>query len=265
VSWDAIIGATSYNLYYKAGTTVDMTSGTKLTGVTSPKQVTGLINGTQYAFAVSSVNAGGESGLSSVVMATPNIVDIDGNIYHTVTIGTQVWMVENLKTTRYNDGSPIPLVTDSAAWANFTTPGYCWYNDSATYGSIYGALYNWYAVNMGKLAPTGWHIPSYSEWTVLFVYLGDTLVAGGPLKDTTNWFSPNTGATNSTGFSALPGGFRNYDGTFHNIGYNGFWWSSSPSDSTNSVYFGMSDYYVNVFGFSSYNVYGLSVRCVKDN
>ena len=179
VSWAAATGATSYNLYYATGTTVTI-SGTKLTGVTSPKQVTGLTNGTQYAFALSAVNAGGESGLSNIVTATPNVVDIDGNVYHTVTIGTQVWMVENLKTTRYNDGTAIPLVTDGTAWAALTTPGYCWYNnDSATYKNTYGALYNWYAVNTGKLAPTGWHVPTDSEWTVLTTYLGgESLQAG---------------------------------------------------------------------------------------
>ena len=150
------------------------------TGVTSPYQLGNLTNGIQYAIAVSAVNAQGESGLSNVVTATPNVVDIDGNVYHTVTIGTQVWMVENLKTTKYNDGTAIPLVTDNTAWGALTTPGYCWYNnDSATYKNTYGALYNWYAVNTGKLAPTGWHVPTDSEWTVLTTYLGGQSVAGG--------------------------------------------------------------------------------------
>ncbi|MFZ4572381.1 MAG: fibrobacter succinogenes major paralogous domain-containing protein [Bacteroidales bacterium] len=106
--------------------------------------------------------------------------DVDGNLYHSVTIGTQVWMDENLKTTKYNDGSSIPLVTDSIAWINMTTPGYCWYhNNAAAYKNTYGALYNWYAVNTGKLAPTGWHVPTDAEWTILVAYLGGELLAGG--------------------------------------------------------------------------------------
>ena len=167
-----------------------------------------------------------EGTLNIAMTAEPTVVDIDGNVYHTVTIGTQVWMVENLKTTKYNDGTAIPLVTDSAAWDELTTPGYCWYNnDSATYKNPYGALYNWYAVSTGKLAPTGWHVPTDSEWAVLTTYVGNTYYggldsAGGALKSTdkTYWLSPNTGATNSSGFSALPGGFRDYVGTFYSIG-----------------------------------------------
>jgi uncharacterized protein (TIGR02145 family) len=266
VSWGAVTGATSYNLYYATGATVT-TSGTKLTGVTSPRQVTGLTDGTQYAFAVSAVNAGGESGLSNEVTATPNIVDIDGNIYHAVTIGTQVWMVENLKTTRYNDGSAIPLVTNNSVWEFLETPGYCWYNDSAVYGNTYGALYNWYAVSTGKLAPTGWHVPSDAEWEVLGTYLGGDLFGGGRLKETgtAHWISPNTGATNSSGFSALPGGFRYNDGAFSSIGYNGRWWSSTATDASNSWFRYMFYLYPDVNREASNNAFGFSVRCVRDN
>ena len=114
------------------------------------------------------------------------VTDIDGNAYHTVAIGTQVWMVENLKTTRYNDGTAIPLVTDSAVWGNLTsTPGYCWYNnDMSMYKNLYGALYNWYAVSTEKLAPEGWHVPTNSEWGVLINYLGGDTSAGGAMKET---------------------------------------------------------------------------------
>ena len=100
------------------------------------------------------------------------VTDIDGNVYHLITIGTQVWLVENLKTTRYNDGAPIPLVTDSAAWSLLTTPGYCWYNNDIANKNPNGALYNWFAVNTGKLAPTGWHVPTDAEWTILTTFLG---------------------------------------------------------------------------------------------
>jgi len=195
------------------------------------------------------------------------VTDIDGNVYHTVPIGTQVWMVENLKTTRYNDGTPIPNVTDNTAWAYLTTPGYCWYNnDLATYKNTYGALYNGYTVDLysngGKnVCPTGWHVPSFDEFATLTTYLGGVAVAGGKLKETgtTHWTAPNTGATNETGFTALPGGFRNnyssfylignvcylrYDGGFYvsNIGYNNGVWGIGYNDV----------------------ISGYSVRCLKD-
>jgi uncharacterized protein (TIGR02145 family) len=206
------------------------------------------------------------------VTATPNIMDIDGNIYHTVTIGAQVWMVENLKTTRYNDGAVIPLVTDSAAWAALTTPGYCWYNnDSASNANPYGALYNCYVVNTGKLAPAGWHVPTDAEWTVLTTYLGGDSVAGGPLKETgtTHWQSPNTGATNATGFSALPGGYRYSYGTlFNNVGSYGDWWSSTAAGaaggepgSWNRIMYNDN---ASVSRGNFFNTSGFSVRCVRD-
>lgn len=194
------------------------------------------------------------------------ITDIDGNTYNIVTIGTQLWMVENLKTTHYKDGSAIPLVTDPTAWSNLTTPGYCWgNNDSIGYGNTYGALYNWYSVNTGKLAPTGWHVPTDSEWEVLSTYLGGDAVAGGPLKSTsTLWVSPNTGATNTSGFSALPGGWRFNDGAVFGIGSHGGWWSSTAFDATNS-WFRSMDYDIADVSHGYYNsVYGFSIRCVRN-
>ncbi len=161
--------------------------------------------------------------------STPSdtVTDIDGNVYHTVTIGTQVWLVENLKTTRYNDGTSIPLVTDSAAWSNADTSAYCWYNNDIANKNTYGALYNWFTVNTGKLAIAGWHIPTDAEWTTLTDYLGGESIAGGKLKETgtTHWRSPNAGATNESGFTALPGGHRDVNGTFSAMGDDGFWWS----------------------------------------
>jgi uncharacterized protein (TIGR02145 family) len=232
--------------------------------------VTSLTNGTQYAFAVSAVNAAGESVLSVVQAATPlassnTVTDTDGNVYHTVAIGTQVWMVENLKTTRLNDGTPIPLETDPSVWPNLTTSAYCWYNDSAAYGTIYGALYNCYSVNTGKLAPTGWHVPTDSEWTVLVKYLGDSSVAGGKLKEvgTAHWNSPNTGATNETGFSALPGGSRS-TGTYSSIGMVGDWWSSTSGGGQNSWFRSMSYNSAGATRVARPWFYGFSVRCVKD-
>jgi uncharacterized protein (TIGR02145 family) len=188
----------------------------------------------------------------------PTISDIEGNVYHIVTIGTQVWMAENLKTTRYSNGTSIPLVTDNSAWGNLTTPGYCWYNnDEATYKNTYGALYNWYTINTGNLCPTGWHVPTDAEWTTLTTYLGGESVAGGKLKETgtAHWTSPNIGATNESGFTALPGGDRIYDGTFYTIGSYGWWWSEGDARRLRDG---------NVFRSNSDKRDGFSVRCLRD-
>ena len=149
------------------------------------------------------------------------ITDIDGNVYDTVVIGSQEWTVQNLKTTKLNDGTAIPEVTDNSAWAALTTPGRCAYNNDPANRTIYGELYNWYAVGIGNLAPAGWRVPTDADWTTLTTYLGGLTVAGGKLKEsgTTHWHSPNTSGTNEVGFSALPGGCRlNNDGTFFAIG-----------------------------------------------
>jgi len=195
------------------------------------------------------------------------VTDIDGNVYNTVTIGTQVWMKENLKTTKYNDGTAIPLVTDNIAWGNLTSPGYCWdKNDYATYGVTYGALYNWYAVNTGKLAPSGWHVATDAEWTTLTSYLGGESVAGGKLKESgiTHWPTPNTGATNETGFTALPGGYRSSTGSFIEVGSSGYYYSTTALDASNawfrSMYYNYNLVSRNNFSKKS----GFTVRCLKD-
>jgi len=235
----------------------------------------GFVNGTQYAFAVSAVNSAGESGLSGVLTATPqesvawvdSMTDADGNIYHAVQIGTQVWTVENLKTTKYRDGSPIPLVTDNNVWGGLTTPACCYYNnDSIVNKAIYGALYNSFAVNTGKLAPAGWHVPTDTEWTILLDYLGGVNEAGAKLKEagTAHWPSPNPAATNESKFTALPGGCRSYNGPFYSIGDYGCWWSESSGDAGSSWY-RLMDYgsaMVNRIDYS--DRFGLSVRCLRD-
>ena len=205
--------------------------------------------------------------LESLVGVEDPVTDIEGNFYQTIRIGTQVWMTENLKTTKYKDATDIPLVTDNTAWLNLTTGAYCWYdNDEATYGDTYGALYNWHTVNTGNLCPTGWHVPTDAEWTTLTDYLGGESVAGGKLKEigTTHWNSPNTGATNESGFTALPGSSRRSSGTFDYVGSNGRWWSSTE-------YFNYSAWHRRMLyddsgvGRDDYNKKsGLSVRCVRD-
>jgi uncharacterized protein (TIGR02145 family) len=202
----------------------------------------------------------------------PAITDIDGNAYKTVTIGTQVWMASNLKTTHYKGGNTdaylIPNVTDNTEWKNLLLPGYCWYdNNAAANKDVYGALYNWYTVDTGNLCPTGWHVPSDAEWTTLTTYLVGTWVAGGTLKETgtSYWISPNTEATNSSGFTALPGGKSYYyDGTFDSLGYNSFWWSSTITGATDAWYRKLFNYLGSVERWGLSCKTGSSVRCVRD-
>jgi uncharacterized protein (TIGR02145 family) len=191
------------------------------------------------------------------------MTDVDGNVYKTITIGTQTWMAENLKTTRYRNGEPIPNVT--ATWAGLTTGAYCWFNnDATTYKATYGALYNWYAVaDSRNIAPTGWHVPTDAEWTTLTTFLGGESVAGGKLKETgtSHWIVPNSGATNSSGFAALPGGSHYYQ---NSVGVNGNWWSITVDDATFARGRGLDYYYTNV-SFNGYDKKsGFSIRCVKD-
>ena len=194
--------------------------------------------------------------------------DIEGTKYKTVKIGNQVWMAENLRTSRYNDNIAINWITDNVAWGNLTTPAYCWYNnDKVVWGTPFGALYNWYAVNTGKLCPTGWHVPSDAEWTTLTTFLGGESVAGGKMKEsgTVHWASPNIGATNESGFSGLPGGSRDYEGEFYNVGRFGVWWSSTGYSSTDAWGRYLYDYLTNVYRGYGTKEDGFSVRCVKNN
>lgn len=195
------------------------------------------------------------------------LTDVEGNVYKTVVIGTQRWMAENLRTTHYNDGTPIFYETVDDEWAYMTSEGYCWYNnDSVKCFSTYGALYNWYAVNTSKLAPAGWHVPSDSEWTVLIDYLGGGYVAGGGIKetDTTHWSSPNSGATDSSGFAALPAGFRSVDGVFAEAGYTGYW--SSVTENSANFNDGYCFFYDDTRSLRTTQCKnaGFSVRCVCD-
>ena len=195
------------------------------------------------------------------------VIDVDSNVYKTVTIGTQIWITENLKTTKFNDSIAIPLVTNSTEWSDLTSPGYCWFdNDEASYKATYGALYNWYSVNTEKLCPTGWHVPTDSEWKTLTDYLGGESVAGGKLKEagTTHWASPNTGATNESGFTALPGGLRYLGGTFYDIGFIAYWWSSTETPGGNGRGRGMDFRESDVRSYIGNKYVGYSVRCMSN-
>lgn len=205
-----------------------------------------------------------------LIGAKGTLTDIDGNIYSTIQIGTQWWMSENLDVSHYNDGTAIPLVNDPHKWVDLTTPGYCYYGntfqDTITYKAIYGALYNWYVVNTGNLCPTGWHVPSDAEWTNLSTFLGGEAIAGGKLKErgTTYWRYPNRGATNESGFTGLPGGNRIYYGAFSQIELNGFWWSSTESDSTNAYYRSLDYFSTKLYRYILMKRDACSVRCLKD-
>jgi uncharacterized protein (TIGR02145 family) len=205
---------------------------------------------------------------SAVILADGSFVDPrDGYEYSVVLIGDQLWMAENLRATKYNDGTDIPLVENKADWDALSTPGYCWYNnDYDTYGSIYGALYNWYVVETGKLSPIGWHVSTDAEWTILTTYLGGEDVAGGKLKETgtAHWLSPNVGATNEYGFTALPADARYYIGDYHFLGIYAHWWTSSEFDEDQAWLHYLINDYSGIIRIHPNKHYGVSVRCVKD-
>ena len=195
------------------------------------------------------------------------VTDIDGNVYHTITVGTQVWMVENLKVTKYSNGDGIPNITDNTQWGNLITGAYC-NNNNLTNANAYGRLYNEYAVNDSRnLAPTGWHVATAAEFDELITYLGGTNVGGGKMKEAGNshWVNPNTGATNESSFTALPGGFRSNDGTFIDVGDIGIWWSSTEYIADNVWYYEMNYNDTYVHKVSSFKGGGFSVRCIRDN
>jgi uncharacterized protein (TIGR02145 family) len=202
---------------------------------------------------------------------TGTVTDIDGNLYHTVKIGTQWWMIENLKTSHYRDGSAITEIMDSISWAN--APGsekaaWCYYDNNAKNNAAYGKLYNWYAVADPRgLCPAGWHVPSEDEFHLLVDYLGGPKVAGGKMKALTLWAVPNTGADNSIDSTALPAGNRSHDWDgsyyFSNLGLSRYFWSSTEDGSTNAC--------SRLIGISSSMDWasfpkesGLSVLCIAD-
>jgi len=206
------------------------------------------------------------------------VTDIDGNTYQTVKIGDQWWMAENLKVTHYHNGDPIPNVTDDTNWEKIKTGAYCNYDNDENNATIYGRLYNWYAVNDSRnIAPTGWHVPSDAEWKTLEMYLGMSQLnandegqrgtnEGGKLKEsgTTHWNNPIIGATNESGFSALSGGSRGNNGPYHGIGGYAFFWSSTESSYYSAWYRYLYYDYSGVYRYAYRKAAGYSVRCVKD-
>jgi uncharacterized protein (TIGR02145 family) len=238
----------------------------------------GLSAGTMYyvrAYATNSISTeyGNEISITTTVSGGGNgcsvgpttVTDFDGNVYNVVSIGSQCWMKENLKTTHYRNGTGIVNFSSSNQWSNATFGSYTEYNSSSGYGQIYGKLYNFLAVaNPAGLCPTGWHVPTDAEWTTLENSLGGSSIAGGKMKEigTTYWSSPNAGASNSSGFSGLPGGYRDDFGQYVGEGYNGYWWSSTQIP---SCYFRYLNWLApNVNRSGNNELFGYSVRCVRD-
>ncbi|MBN2709846.1 MAG: hypothetical protein JXR46_12440 [Calditrichaceae bacterium] len=212
------------------------------------------------------------------ILTVPLCIDKDGNSYRVVQIGSQWWMAENLKVTTYQNGTTIPLVTDAGTWAGLSSGARCSYGINEDNIATYGLLFNWYAVADARdIAPAGWHVPSDEEWKTLEKALGMSQTdadasgdrgtdEGGKLKETgtTHWNSPNNGATNSSGFTALPGGYRGSDGAFYVMGYYGGWWSSTEGSSADAWYRRLSYYSSDVYRSYGSKQSGFSVRCVRD-
>jgi uncharacterized protein (TIGR02145 family) len=195
------------------------------------------------------------------------ITDADGNTYANVIIGHQVWMVENLKTTKLNDGTDIANITNQGSWSSANIAGYCWYENNEADNKIpYGALYNLKAVQTGKLCPVGWHVPIMADWIILSTYLGGDLASGSTLKEygLTHWTSKNDDATNSSGFTGLPGGGRDINGNFGGKGTSGNWWSGTVYSDTYGGMLGLDASSASLFRNNMYRTLGASVRCIKD-
>jgi uncharacterized protein (TIGR02145 family) len=205
--------------------------------------------------------------LISVCKKENDLTDLDDTVYHSVTIGTQTWMVENLKVTHYRNGDPIQNVTDETEWDTLTTGAYCNYNNDNNFVKPYGRLYNWHAVNdIRNLAPEGWHIATEAEIRELIAYVGAEDVAGGRLKEsgTAHWKSPNTNATNQFGFTALPGGTFTGLG-FALLGESGNLWSSTEFPAEYAYYLCLSNSTGRAFVSFQDKTIGCAVRCIKDH
>ena len=215
---------------------------------------------------------------SSFTYLPVTVTDADGNVYHEIAIGPQIWMAENLKTTKYRNGDPIPNVADNITWENLSTGAYCYYKNDAVNIRTFGMLYNWYAVSDSRnIAPAGWHIPTDTEWLALRSWLGGELIAGGKLKSrgkftivdvnatpTPYWASSNTGASDAVGFTALPGGYRYYGAVYGAVAYVGYWWSSTQYDSGTAWSRHLSNTSAQLFTGYIDKTLGFSVRCIKD-
>ena len=195
-----------------------------------------------------------------------SVTDIDGNVYPIAKICGKYWMTENLRTTRYNDGTTIPTGLSNTAWGAATTGACAFYDDLSANNTTYGKLYNWYAANDTKLAPAGWHVATEAEWIELIDCLGGSGVAGGKMKSTSSlWAAPNTGADNSSGFNGLPGGFKSYSsGTYSSLGNVAYFWGSNERSAAQGEYFLLNTNFASTSGNGANKTFGYSVRCIKN-
>lgn len=213
-----------------------------------------------------SVSTAGQNNIGSP-NANGTVSDIDGNIYHTITIGSQVWLAENLRTTRYRNGDPIEKISNNSRWSSTVNGAFCDYENDNTNFIKYSYLYNWYAVaDSRNIAPAGWHIPSDEEWARLINFLGGERIAGGKLKESgiDHWATRTTGATNESGFTALPGGYRFNDGSFYYISYQAYWWSATPYSDSDAWFRNVFNDKISVTRDTFGKNLGFSVRCIKD-
>lgn len=226
------------------------------------KKLITLILGITLAYSCSK-SSDGNSNSTDLYIPGPDVIDIEGNLYQTVTNCNQTWTRRNLNVSKYRNGDVIPQVTDPTVWANLTTGAWCYYNNDPANGVIYGKLYNWYAINDSRgLAPLGYHIPSEVEWNSLETCLGGAV--GSKMKETgtAHWLTNDPNVTNSSGFTGLPGG--QFDVFFDEIGNKGYWWSSSAFDTSRSWAFTLPDITNVLYQENLRKNFGLSVRCVKD-
>lgn len=193
------------------------------------------------------------------------IFDIQGNMHKTIGIGKQIWLAENLRSTFYNDSTPIPHSKDAVCFGNPIYSGYCWFNNDSSNAIPYGALYHWTAVSSGKLCPKGWHIPTESDWKTLVNQLGGITYAGGKLKVVgTDYWDLNIGATNSSKFNAVSSGIHRIGG-YEEFKLKGYWWSTTETDDSNVFSISLGSYRESVFYSNRSKSVGMSIRCIKDN
>lgn len=236
--------------------------------------ITGLEPGKKYYVRAYAINSIGIAYGSQFSFNT-KIADIEENLYNTVTIGSQIWMAENLRTTKYNNNSPIPNITTQSGWINLTGPGYCWYNNEIKYKPTLGALYSWYTINTGKLCPTGWHVPTDEEFNTLEIYLGmDPAVVnikewrgtdqGKQMKSTTGWINEGNG-TNTSGYKGLAGGYlQGATGNSYGLGELTYWWSSTEASKDYAWYRRLDAPNDDVYKAYTSKRGGKYVRCIKN-
>ena len=258
-------GQTTMNIHQSNGTILQIP-------LSSIDSITYSISGGGGTTTGTTLHTCGASNVHNPDLTYGSMTDQEGNVYKTIVIGTQEWMAENLNTSIYRNGDAIPTNLDNAALQNTTSGAWAYYNNDASYACPYGKLYNWYTcVDARQLCPMGWHVPTDAEWTVLTNYLDGESVAGGKMKTTGTieaatglWYSPNADATNSSGFSGAPGGYRYIDGGYNGIGGEGNWWSSSESDADYAWVLGL--YYPSggALRGNNFKQDGFSVRCLRD-